>query len=85
MIINTSTILTFFKSLWFHIYNGFPKSTQEEINYRYNICLSCESYNVNETQCDECGCNVNNKKIFMNKLAWADQHCPKDKWLPIKR
>lgn len=27
-----------------------------------------------------CGCNVNNKKIFLNKLAWADQECPLGKW-----
>jgi hypothetical protein len=30
----------------------------------------------------ECGCNINNKKIFMNKLAWADQKCPLGKWNP---
>lgn len=78
-------ILTFFKSLFFHIWGGFPKSTQEEINYRYNICLNCESYNHKENQCNECGCNVNNKKIFMNKLAWADQHCPLNKWPIIER
>lgn len=85
MIINPKTFITFLKSLWFHIYNGFPKSTQDEINYRYSICLSCDSYDAKETQCNECGCNINNKKIFMNKLAWADQHCPLNKWSPIKR
>jgi hypothetical protein len=27
-----------------------------------------------------CGCNLNKKQIFMNKLAWADQECPVGKW-----
>lgn len=27
-----------------------------------------------------CGCNVNRKKVFLNKLAWADQECPLGKW-----
>jgi hypothetical protein len=27
-----------------------------------------------------CGCNVNTKKVFLNKLAWADQECPLGKW-----
>lgn len=78
-------IKIFFKSLLFHVVRGFPKSTQEEINYRYNICLSCDSYSIKDKECLECGCNINNKKIFMNKLAWADQHCPLDKWPKIDR
>ena len=73
-------IQRFIKSLLFHIYNGFPKSTQEQINYRYNICINCDSYDKMNQECMECGCNINNKKIFMNKLAWADQHCPLNKW-----
>lgn len=78
-------ILTFFKSLIFHIYSGFPKSTQEEINYRYAICESCDSFNKQESQCNECGCNINNKRIFLNKLAWADQICPLNKWTKTER
>lgn len=31
-------------------------------------------------QCLECGCNITNKRQFMNKLAWSDQKCPLDKW-----
>lgn len=70
----------FLKSLIFHVYSGFPKSSQEQINSRYKICLSCDSFDKINSQCMECGCNINNKKIFMNKLAWADQECPLDKW-----
>jgi uncharacterized paraquat-inducible protein A len=73
-------ILTFVKSLLFHVWSGFPKSTQEEINERLSICKSCEYYSEEHKQCMVCGCNLSNKKIFMNKLAWADQECPTGKW-----
>ena len=34
--------------------------------------------------CNVCGCNINQKKQFFNKLAWADQKCPLGKWEEIK-
>lgn len=73
-------IFRFIKALWWHIWAGFPKSTQNQINERYKICNSCEYHNKKEDQCLVCGCNINTKKIFMNKLAWADQECPIGKW-----
>jgi hypothetical protein len=73
-------IQTFLKSLVFHVYSGFPKSTQDQINFRYNICISCEKFNSIKSECGVCGCAINQKKIFMNKLAWADQECPLQKW-----
>lgn len=73
-------ILTFIRSLIFHIYSGSPKSSQEQINTRYSICQNCEYYDKELSQCGVCGCNISKKKIFMNKLAWADQECPKGKW-----
>lgn len=73
-------ILRFFKSLTWHIYAGFPKSTQEQIDFRMNICEQCEMFDSNNSQCLVCGCNLSRKKVFMNKLAWADQACPLDKW-----
>lgn len=71
---------TFINSLWFHIWSGFPKSTIDQINERYNICLICESFDSKQKICEECGCNISNKKVFLNKLAWADQSCPLGKW-----
>lgn len=73
-------ILTFMKSLWFHIYAGFPKSTQQQIEERYQICIGCEKFDLKNSECGVCGCNINNRKIFLNKLAWADQECPIGKW-----
>lgn len=78
-------LLMFIKSLIFHIYSGFPKATQDEINVRYGICLSCDSFDSQNSQCLECGCNLSNRKIFLNKLAWADQECPLYKWPKIRR
>lgn len=69
----------------FHIWLGLPKSTQKEINDRYNICINCEKFNSKKSECSICGCNINNKKIFLNKLAWADQQCPIGKWDKINR
>lgn len=76
----TRKLVTFCKSLAFHIYSGFPKSSLLDIKYRYTICQSCEYLDIKKSQCEICGCNVNTKKIFMNKLAWADQECPMGKW-----
>lgn len=73
-------IITFIKSLFFHIYAGFPKCTQQQISDRYNICINCDRFDDINNECKECGCNINNRKIFMNKLAWADQECPIGKW-----
>lgn len=73
-------IKTFIASLIFHIYSGFPKSTQQQIDSRYQICVSCEKFNTLKSECGVCGCAINRKKIFMNKLAWADQECPLQKW-----
>jgi hypothetical protein len=74
-------IKTFIKSLWFHVWLGFPKCSIDKIRQRYAICTGgCEMYNIKDSTCLVCGCNVNNKKVFLNKLAWADQECPLGKW-----
>ena len=78
-------IKVFLNSLLFHVYRGFPKTTKDEILYRYNICNECEFFSKEKSQCGVCGCFVSTKKRFLNKLAWADQQCPKDKWPSIIR
>jgi hypothetical protein len=76
---------TFVKSLLFHIYGGFPKSTKQEILYRYSICLGCDEFNKVKSQCNVCGCAISQQKKFLNKLAWADQECPMGNWPKIQR
>lgn len=74
---------TFAKSLLFHVWAGFPKSSQAQINERYAICQQCEMFDSNKSQCLVCGCNLGTQKIFLNKLAWADQECPLKKWSKV--
>lgn len=76
-------IKTFLKSLLFHIYSGFPKSTQEQIEKRYEICIACEKFNKEKSECGVCGCAISRNRVFMNKLAWADQSCPLQKWTKL--
>lgn len=71
---------TFLKSLLFHVQAGLPKSSKAQIQERLAICITCEKYNKKRSECMVCGCAISNKKIFLNKLAWADQECPIGKW-----
>ena len=73
-------IINFLRSLWWHIWLGFPKSTPLQILDRYAICEACEEFDPKGSQCLVCGCSLSKKKNFMNKLAWADQKCPIGKW-----
>lgn len=78
-------IQTFLKSLFFHVWNGFPKTTQSEILDRYSICIECTDFNRKKSECGICGCAIDKKSKFLNKLAWADQECPLGKWSKITR
>jgi hypothetical protein len=75
----------FIQSLLFHIYNGFPKASQKEIDQRYSICYMCNHFDKQNNQCKICGCFISTKKQFLNKLAWADQSCPDNRWYQINR
>lgn len=73
-------ILQFIKALFWHILHGSPKSSKKLILERYNICLLCDQFDNTNHQCLDCGCNINDQEILMNKLAWRDQQCPRNKW-----
>ena len=73
-------VLTFFKSFIRHGYKGMPKADVFTINTRHDICFSCDSFDLKNSQCLECGCYISKKEEFLNKLAWEDQECPLDKW-----
>jgi|TARA_B100001094_G_scaffold164526_1_gene159268 uncharacterized paraquat-inducible protein A len=74
-------VLRFFYAFFWHCIEGFPTCNTEEILERYNTCTNCEEFNKKKSICNICGCNLSNRKEFMNKLAWADQECPLKKWL----
>lgn len=73
-------IQIFLKSLFWHLKRGLPKSSQSVIDNRYAICISCDKFDSSRSICTVCGCNISNKKVFLNKLAWSDQKCPINKW-----
>ncbi len=60
-----------------------PKPEQWHLaEQRLYICDDCP-LRINN-KCSKCGCNCNNNKKFLNKLAWADQECPIGKWGKVK-
>jgi hypothetical protein len=52
--------------------------SEEETNYRMDICKKCENYNVNPTtgtgRCEVCGC------FMVIKTKFAQLACPIAKW-----
>lgn len=76
---------TFIKSLFFHVSLGLPKANQHEIDYRYSVCVVCDKFNQEKSECGICGCAISKRSKFLNKLAWADQECPIGKWPKIIR
>jgi uncharacterized paraquat-inducible protein A len=81
--INIKKIFRFLYALFWHVVSGFPTCDKQQIEDRYEICISCHNFNKEKSICNICGCNLSNQREFMNKLAWADQECPEGKWLQI--
>ena len=88
---NTPSIITKLKnftvSLFNHVRTGMKKCSCKEISKRYATCQGCDffSLHINDdgevnALCNVCGCALSEEPIFMNKLAWKDQKCPKGKW-----
>lgn len=85
----TSRLATFGKAAISHFLKGSPTCSQEQIDERAKICLSCPffahqtgSATPGEGYCmhEGCGCNISTNMKYLNKLAWADQQCPDGKW-----
>ena len=87
--------MNFGKAAIRHVLNGAPKSTSEVIMERLSICQSCELFKmlppkkvpkhlshlpVGTCMHKSCGCFIHRAEVFPNKLAWADQACPLNKW-----
>ena len=78
---NLSQIISFFKSikksLWIYFKGQNAIVSFEEMQYRKNICYTCENL-VKENQkvlrCKECNC------ILKFKISLAVSECPIDKW-----
>tara|TARA_B100000519_G_scaffold195450_1_gene200517 strand:- start:410 stop:670 length:261 start_codon:yes stop_codon:yes gene_type:complete len=65
-----------------HAKNGAPKASQEVIDERLAICELCPHFQGQH--CNKCGCACKGNRVFLNKLAWADQECPIGKWKAVE-
>ncbi len=67
-------LLNLTKATLSHVALGMPKTEEDELQKRTEICADCDSLDKEKYVCNECGC-------FLNyKLGWAGQKCPKGKW-----
>lgn len=74
-----SKIKNYSQAISRHVFSGFEKRSQEEIDRLLNVCKRCV-YFKNDT-CSICGCAINrNPNAFRNKLAMASEQCPIGKW-----
>lgn len=63
------------------IIEGQNLCTQEQIEERHRICENCEFFQ--DTTCTKCGCPLNRRRVFSNKLSKKDESCPIGKWVKI--
>jgi hypothetical protein len=73
-----------------HLYKGMPTVSQEQLDERLKICKECPLFKQQGLVggiCthENCGCNIQDEIVFLNKIAWADQRCPIGKWLEIDK
>jgi hypothetical protein len=75
-----------------HFLNGSPTCTDNQILERFEICKKCEFFRprklnpaVGKCSHIKCGCSTKALKAYLNKLAWADQECPIQKWRKIDK
>jgi hypothetical protein len=79
-------ILNFTKAATQHALSGNPTVTKEVMKQRLKICTGCELFKPNTNEVggicthSSCGCTIQDNLNYLNKIAWADQKCPIDKW-----
>ena len=68
----------FIAALTRHAADGLRKCSQEQVNERLAICQACPAFAGD--RCQECTCRCNERRVFLNKLAWRSEVCPLGKW-----
>jgi hypothetical protein len=69
-----------------HLYKGMPTVSQEILDKRLAICQECPLFKKREGMVggicshESCGCTIKDEIVFLNKIAWATESCPLDKW-----
>eukprot|EP00456_Euglypha_rotunda_P049718 TRINITY_DN398_c0_g1_i1.p1 TRINITY_DN398_c0_g1~~TRINITY_DN398_c0_g1_i1.p1 ORF type:complete len:104 (-),score=6.85 TRINITY_DN398_c0_g1_i1:139-450(-) len=74
-------VVTFVHAAQRHLQDGMRKCTEAQIQSRLKVCHECASYA--EGFCRDCGCHVNNRPDFLNKLSWQSEACPQAKWAAL--
>jgi hypothetical protein len=82
-------IVNFSKAAVQHLAAGCPQATDEQVAERFAICQGCELFKPKAEgsgtcQHPSCGCSLKAVGVTgLNKLRWADQKCPIDKWQAV--
>ena len=69
-----------------HAAAGNPKVPVEVMQQRLALCKECPLFKQNENELggvcthSTCGCTIQDNMNYLNKIAWADQKCPVDRW-----
>jgi hypothetical protein len=79
-------IINFAQAAVKHAIKGNPVVSEEVVLKRLEICKTCPLFKPNANQVggvcthSTCGCTIQDNTNYLNKIAWADQKCPIDKW-----
>lgn len=73
---------TFTVAFWKHLRHGLPTASLPDQEARLAICMGCSDLDKEAMRCTACLCKVEGRII--NKLKWAKEKCPKDKWGPVQ-
>lgn len=57
-----------------NVNNDQEAASQELQDQRQDLCNSCENYNSNNDECNQCDCIIARKKFYL------DSQCPIGKW-----
>lgn len=71
-------IKNFSSSLVNHASNSFKLAEDSEIERRFKICETCDSFK--NGSCLECGCPIVRTRNYISKLSWDSEKCPLNKW-----
>lgn len=84
-------IKNFTKAAIKDVAGGMKRCTDEEMDDRLKICRGSEKEGIpqcpfyiktSETNgsCTACGCVLSRDHVYLNKIAWKSESCPKGKW-----
>jgi hypothetical protein len=70
----------FLTAVWQHFRSGAKRASRKERSRRLALCVACENYDPDKKMCKVCGCGIRDEASMIDKIGWAEQHCPTGKW-----